>query len=898
MGAGLGGGGSGDGIRRRVRREVEEELGFHLEMRTRELIRAGWDEDEARAEAERRLGDLEEVRARMRREGERREVGMERRRWWDEVRQDVGFALRQLRAAPGFTLVTVLTLALAIGANAGVFTVVNGVLLKPLPYDEPDELATLLTRYLPPSGFDLPRFPLSGPEYLDIREESQVFERTGAFLPQGSRTLTGQGEEAVRISVAFVSYDVFPVLGVEPALGRTLAPEEDLPDGPAAVVLGHDLWTSRFGEDPALVGRTITLNGEAHEVVGVMPADFSFGSDAQAWLPLGLDRSSAGGRAGHGYYGVGRLAEGRTMADAHAELELFADRWAQEYEHNVAHFAITEPLRDTLLGDAPGRLGLLLGAVALVLLVACVNVANLLLARGERRGAEVAVRVALGAGRGRILRQLLTESAVLGGLAALFGAALAWVGTPWLVSLAPSALPRLETVRPDGLILAVAAGVGLLTVALFGVGPAWIASGRAVRRAASAASKVVGGGSRRLRTGLVTLEVGVSVVVVLLAGLLVRSYQELSAVDRGMETRNLLTFSLTLPEHGYPEASQVPEEFGRILEQISGLPGVARATAGTILPFADGVAQWDFQLDDRPPRADGEQAWNAAVVMAMPGYLETLGIPLRRGRPIQATDGPGAPWVGVVNETFARTYWPDRSLDEVVGRRWGYQQTEDSTTWITVAGVAADPRRTDLDEEPYPQVWIPALQAGASSYFWPRSLRVAVRTGTDPASLTEPIRRLLADIDPDLPMYEVATMEAVVAERLARPRLTTSLLAFFGLLALLLAAVGVYGVVSYSVAGRTREMGVRRALGAGIGSVRSLVVREGLRPVLFGVAVGLLGAWGATRWVESLLFGVEPTDPLTFVLISAVFVGVGLLASWVPAVRATRVAPTVALRQE
>jgi len=285
-----------DGIRRRVRREVDEELAFHLEMRTRELVEKGWDEEEARAEAEHRLGDLEEVRARMRREGERREAGMERRRWWDELRQDVGYALRQLRTAPGFTLVTVLTLALAIGANAGVFTVVNGVLLKPLPYEEPEELATLLTRYLPPSGFDLPRFPLSGPEYLDIKEETQVFERTGAYLPQGSRTLTGQGEEAVRIPVAFVSHDVFPVLGVQPARGRALSVEEDRPDGPAAVVLSHELWTSRFGADPSWVGRSLTLNGESHQVVGVMPLDFGFGSDAQAWLPLGLDRSSAGGR--------------------------------------------------------------------------------------------------------------------------------------------------------------------------------------------------------------------------------------------------------------------------------------------------------------------------------------------------------------------------------------------------------------------------------------------------------------------------------------------------------------------------------------------------------------------------------------------------------------------------
>jgi putative ABC transport system permease protein len=389
--------------------------------------------------------------------------------------------------------------------------------------------------------------------------------------------------------------------------------------------------------------------------------------------------------------------------------------------------------------------------------------------------------------------------------------------------------------------------------------------------------------------------VAVSLVVVLTAGLLARSYVALAGEDRGMETSGLLTFGLTLPAGNYPEAERVHEEMEALLERVRALPGVAGAAAGNRLPFADGYGQWDFQLDDRPPRADGEQAWNAAVHIVGPRYFETLGIPLTRGRAIRAEDGPETPWVGVVSEHFARTFWPG---EDPLGKRWGYAQGEDSVTWITVVGVAEDPRLTELDEDPYPQVWIPASQSGRSGYGWPRTLRVAVRTGIEPAALAPAVRRAVAEFDPDLPVYALATMNDVVAETLARPRLTAGLLGLFALLALLLAAVGIYGVVSYSVAGRTREIGVRLALGASRRAVLGMVVREGIRPVALGVALGLLLAWAGTRLLDALLFGVEPTDPLTFGVISGLLVAVGLVASLLPARRATRVQPTEALRAE
>lgn len=820
---------------------------------------------------------------------------MGRRRWWDELAQDLAFATRQLRRTPSFAVVAVSTLALAIGANTAVFSVTNAVVLEPPPYGDPDGLATLSTRYLPISGFEIDKFPLSGPELLDVREQAGTFTAVGGFV-ETSRALTGDGLEAERIPVALVTADVLPLLEVAPLLGRVFTEEEDVPGGPAVTVLGHDVWTTRFGADPAIVGRTIEMNGVPTEVVGVMPEGFAFPERARAWLPAGLDRTSEGGRGGHGWSGVARLRQGRTLEDAHAELSVVAERWALEYEHNVGHYVWTQSLRDEILGDAPRTTFLLMSAVGLVLLVACANVTNLLLARGERRQAEVAVRAAMGAGRARIVRQLVTESLVLAAVAAAFGIVLAAVGTRALVRIDPGALPRLDEVGLSPEVLLFTVGVAVLAALLSGVVPALLSGERATRRLASATSRAPGGrGRSSLRRGLVAVEVAVCLVVVILAGLITRSFAALSGTDPGLEAGNLLTFGVTLPSSGYPDAETLPVELSSFMDGLASVPGVTNVAATTALPFSGSMSRWDFQLDDRPPRQEGDMAWNAGVAIVSAGYFETLGIPMLAGRGFTRSDGPDDAWVGVVSETMAATYWPG---EDPLGKRWGYAQTADSTTWITVVGVARDPIVARPGEEIIPYVWLPLRQAGRSGYVWPRSVTVAVRTGLPLEAVTPDVRASVRAFDPDLPLYGLRTMEDAIDSSLAQPRLATNLLGLFALLALGLAAVGIYGVVSYSVAGRTGEIGVRLALGAGRGAVQRMVLWEGVRPAALGIAVGLLGAWYATRLVASMLYGVEPTDPRTFAALPLGLLGVAVAACWLPARRATRIAPTEALRSE
>ena len=666
-----------------------------------------------------------------------------------------------------------------------------------------------------------------------------------------------------------------------------------MPDGPAITIISHDLWVSRFGANPAVLGAAILMNGVSTEVVGVMPEGFEFPADTRAWLPLALDRSNEGGRASHGYSAIGRLAPGKTMADLDAETEVVKARWAAEFEHNEAHFVWAQDLRTEAVGDASQRLLLLMSAVALVLLIACANIANLLLARGERRQNEVAVRTALGAGRGRITRQLITESLVLAAAAATVGLGLAHLGTRALISLDPAASPRLEEVALDGNVLLFTLGVTLITALFFGVAPAYLAGRRTTSTIASSASRALGGRrSASVRRLLVTGEVALSLVVVILAGLVVRSYSALSTTDPGMDPNDLLTFSITLPGASYPDDDLIPAEFERMLDGIRAIPGVSGVTATTNLPF-NGRPQWDFQLDDRPAREDGDLGWNAGLSHVASDYFETLGIPVLDGRPLTRQDGRGDPLVAVVSETMASRFWPGES---VIGKRFGYEM-EEGVPWMTIVGLVPDPVTSTVDAEPYPHVYVPESQAGISTYFVPPSLQVAVRTSIDVEEMVPSVRATVAEFDRDLPLYQLTTMEEAVAESFAGPRITTNLLGVFAAIALILAAVGIYGVISYSVAGRTREIGIRVALGAKRQQITGMIIAEGVRPVVAGIMVGLIGAWYATRLVEAMLFGIEATDPLTFSVLPVGFLAIGVLASWVPALRATSVAPGEALQE-
>lgn len=881
-------------VRPTVDREVDEEFDHHQDMIVRDLMAEGWSEEDARTEAIRRLGDVRRWKAESREWGERRDGGAGRRRWWDELRHDLRFAFRQLRRAPAFAVVTVLTLGIAVGANTAVFSVINGVLLQPLPYPEPDELSILWTRYLPPSGFDIDKFTLSGPEILDIQEESRTLESLGIFAG-GDRTITGDGEAPERIRVGLYSASMLPTLGVRPELGRWFRGEEDVPDGPAVTILSHGLWESRFGADPGIVGRTVTMNGVPTEVVGVMPQDFDFPYDARAVLPLGLTRESQGGRGGHYLVAIGRLAEGMTQTDLDAELSLFADRWAQEYEHNEAHYAWSQGFHTEIVAQAPERLRLLMAAVVLVLLVACANVSSLLLTRAERRQTEVAVRRTLGAGRGRITRQLATESVVLAALSAAVGVALALGGLEALIRVDPTALPRLDEVRMDGNVLAFVVAITGLTTLLFGIVPAYLAGRRASGTLASSGGRALGGRPRTaLRRLLVAGEIAVSLVVVILAGLVVKSFDALISTDPRMDPSGLITFTVSLPEADYPDGPTLSEEYRTMLDGLRAVPGVESVTASTSLPFG-GTSQWDFVLDDRPARQEGELARNAGVSHVADDYFRTLGIPVLAGRSFGPGDRrDGAP-VAVVSETMASRYWPG---EEVIGKRFGYDGIGDTVPWITVVGLVPDPVTGGLDSDPYPHVYVPQAQGGVSTYVTPRTMQVAVRTSVDPESTVPDLRGAVASFDPDIPLYAVSTMEDIVAASFAGPRMTTTLLGIFAVIALVLAAVGVYGVISYAVAGRTREIGVRVALGAERGEIARLVLGEGARPVLGGVAVGLVLAWLSTTLVETMLYGVEPTDPVTFVTLPLLLLLVGTTASLVPALRATRIAPTEALREE
>jgi len=880
-------------VRPTVRREVDDEFSHHVEMRVRDLMADGWSEVDARHEAERRFGDMERLKADCRELGRRRDVEMSRRRWWSEIRQDLRYAIRGLRRAPAFTAITVVTLGIAIGANSAVFSVINGVVLQPLPFPDAERLSVVWTRYLPPSGFDIDKFTLSGPEVLDIQEETRTLESMGILLGGGSRALTGDDTPAERIGVAFYSSTLFETLGVRPLLGRVFTAGEDVPDGPAVTVLSHGLWVERFSADPSIVGRSILMNGVPTEVVGVMPDGFEFPSNTRAYLPLGLDRSSQGGRGGHSYTAVGRRAPGVTQADLDAELALFADRWADEYEHNVAHFPWSQSLHAESIADAPRTLRLLMSAVGLVLLIACANIANLLLARGERRHAEIALRTTLGAGRGRITRQLLTESFVLAAASAVLGVGLAFGGLRVLVAIDPTALPRLDEVRVDGFVLAFTLAITGLTAFLFGVVPAVLAGHRSVGSLASSSTRGAGGrratASRRI---LVAGEVALSLVVVVLAGLVVRSFGALTSTDPRMEPDGVITFSITLPSSAYPDPELVPNEWERLLDQLRAIPGVRNATATTSLPFS-GMAQWDFQLNDRPPREQGEVAWNAGISMVANDYFQTLGIPVLEGRGLTRDDERRGVPVAVASESMAARYWPGES---VLGKQFGYEFAEDSVVWMTIVGLVPDPVTSVLSADPYPYVYTPQSQSGISTYFVPRSMQVAVRAESNATALVPAIRGTIADFDADLPLYRVSTMDDIVAASFAGPRVTTNLLGLFAAIALLLAAIGVYGVISYSVAGRTKEIGVRVALGAERREITRMILGEGVRPVLIGVTVGLVGAWASTRLVESMLFGIEATDPLTFSTLPVLLLFVGVVASLVPAWRATRVPATDALR--
>ncbi|HZF67546.1 MAG TPA: ABC transporter permease [Gemmatirosa sp.] len=870
---------------RRAAGEVDEEIAFHLVMREERLRARGLAPDDARDAARRRFGDVEHVR----RECLAIDRQLVRRQhvwtYLEDLMKDVVLALRVLRRAPGFAAAALLTLALGIGAATAIFSVAYGVLLRPLPFPAPERLAQV---HINLAGTGVGYGSLSAPEYVDLTRETRSFGALAAWTGN-ERTIGGDGPPE-RVTTASATASLFGALGVRAAVGRTFVAEEDVPGGAPVVVLTDALWRRRFGGDPAAVGRTVQLDGVARTVVGVLPAGVRVGS-AEAFIPLALDPGKLPGRGAHYLRVLGRLRPGVTLDQARAELATFAERTTREHATNYRAGGFTasaRPLREAWYGEARPLMLALLGTVALLLLLAAVNVANLLLVRAEARQREMGVRVARGASRWRLVWQLLTESLLLASLGALIGVPLAVLGVRALLAINPGVVPPGAEVTIDGWMLVGAVGIVALAALVAGVAPASGAGSTDVRTVIAAGS--AGGGRRggRLRATLVATEVALAAAMLAGAGLVGRSFQKLLAVDPGFSAESALVMDIALPRARYDTSTKVVAFYDQAVERLKALPGVRTAAATATLPLAGGTVQWSVELEGRPNSV--HELTTPYIVSATTDVFRALGVSIVRGRGFGPDDTEGAMPVTVVSEALAREFWPG---EDAIGKRISLSG---ESTWMTIVGVARDVRPEALSEPPRPTYYVPTPQFARMVGFADHGMTLVMRTAGDPSALVGPARAAIRELDPTLALDDVQTLEAVVAESVSRPRFAALVLGAFGVSALVLAVVGVYGVLSYATTRRRRELAVRMALGARPRAVRQLVLGSGLRLAAAGIAVGLVAAVVGGRVLTTLLYEVSPTDPATLLAVGVTLVGAAAAASWVPARRATRVSPAEVLR--
>jgi predicted permease len=872
-------------IRPDPKREVDDELAFHLEMRAREFMERGLSEEEARREAAKSFGDVQEIRGDLRQDRAARNEERAKREWWNDLRQDLRYSMRALLKHRGFALAAIATLALGIGANSTIFSIVNSVLLRPLPFPDSDRLVVVHGRY-PEFG----RTSTSLPDFRDWRDGT-----TGSFARMAARYQTAfnftGGDEPVQLRADRVTANFFQTVGVSPVLGRGFRPEEELGGDDFVVVLAHGFWERQFGGDPKIVGQTIQLSGRAHTVIGVAPPRFRFWRDVDLWAPATVDAPDH--RRSEYLTVFGRLQPGVSVERARTEVATVVRRLAEQYpasNGNLTSEVVT--LHDQTVADVRPALVVFAAAVGLVLLIACANVANLLMARAAAREREIAVRSALGASRSRLMRQLLTESTVVGMAGGMTGLLLALWAIGSLRATGTTILPRLAEVRVDLAVVLFSIALSLVTGLLFGLAPALrLASSKLHESIKEGARGAAGGSVTRFRNALVLAEVALAVVLLVGAGLLIRSFEKLNGVNPGFDPNGVLTYQMVFPRAKYQEAAALLPLYDQLLDRTRSVPGVRAAAVSATLPM-QGSGYVTFAVEGRTSQASvGAPPEDVQPFNVSSDYFKVMGIPLLKGRLFEASDATGALDVAIINTEMVRKYMPPGR--EPIGTRITFGNPADTAAeWWTVVGIVDVVAQEGLDAKPYAQIYIPIAQSPRRSVF------VALRTEGDPMAVIPGVRQALRSVDADLPMNDVKTMRGRVAESIAAPRVSVAILTLFAVLALLLAAIGIYGVLSYAVAQRTREIGIRMALGASATNVRRLIVRQGMTPALLGLVVGLGGAVLVTRLMAKLLFGVAPTDPATFVSVALFLSAVAFLASYLPARRATLVAPTEALRYD
>ena len=814
----------------------------------------------------------------------------------DTLLQDLRTGLRGLRRSPGFTVAALVTLALGIGATSAIFSVVRAVLLAPLPYAEPDRRVLIWSRWV---GFD--KTWLSSQEVVDYRTQSRTLSAVAAW-GTGQQNLTGDGDP-VRVGVGTVTANTFDVLGATPALGRTIRPEEDVPNGAPVVVLSYRLWQTRYGSDAGIIGRKVLLDDVPFEVVGVMPDGFRLPTDftedaaepTELWRAIQFDMSRLQ-RGSHGYYGAAVLAPGQTAQSATDELRSLTNRWTEAglYPVPMQFSAFAVPLDQEIRGGVRPALWILSGAVAFLLLIACSNVASLLLVRGDARLREMALRTAVGAGPSRLVRQLFTESLLLAMGGAVIGLAVASAGLRTLIALDPTSLPPLAPVALDGTVVAFALILGVFTTLLFGLLPALrtlrLNLVDALREGSQQAT--VGGGRQRLRSALVVAEVALAVILIVGAGLMLRSLSALGRIDLGFNPDHVLTMRLSVPSARYDTPEKVVSFYRELLSRVRTLPGVESAGVVRVLPLATTIGDYGLDIEgyEERPGANAKGDWQ----IVSDGAFEAMGTRLVRGRWFTAADTSESQPIAVINETLARQYFRDGSA---VGGRLRVGSMKNP--WATVVGIVADERHNGVTGLVKEKFYIPHSQWHvATGGNLVRNAFIVVRSASDPMRLAGPIRSEIRGLDNSVPVANVRLMRDVVAASLATPRLTGFLLGTFAVMALLLAAVGLYGVLAYVVARRTHEIGIRLAIGADRGQVVGMVLRQGLTLAAVGLAVGFACALGLTRLMGSVLYEVTPGDPWTYAAVGAALLAVSVAASAIPALRAARVNPLEALRAE